>query len=126
MSDQMRNFATLRARMGFVADRTLYYATGGLAWANLKHHMDDVAHINSGLDNPTISGWKTGWTVGLGMEHALTDRISLKGEALYMNFGNVKYSVSDNLTPPDVYEFKNRSEAYVARVGLNFKLGEGR
>jgi outer membrane immunogenic protein len=126
MSDQLRNFATLRARMGFVHDRTLFYATGGLAWANLKHHMDDVQHINSGLNNPTISGWKTGWTVGLGMEHAFTDRISLKGEALYMNFGSVKYTLQDDLNPPDIYNFKNRSDVYTARIGLNFKLGEGR
>ena len=125
LSDSMRSFATLRARMGFVADHTLFYATGGLAWANLKHHLDDINHINSGLVNPTFSEWKTGWTVGAGMEHALTERVSLKGEVLYMNFGNLKYSLND-APAPDVYNFKNHSDAWTARVGVNFKLGEGR
>ena len=39
INDAMRDYATLRARMGFVADRTLFYATAGFAWANIRHEI---------------------------------------------------------------------------------------
>ncbi len=124
ITDGMRDFATLRGRMGFVADRTLFYATAGLAWANLHHRLDDMAHFDGGNTNPDISGWKAGWTVGGGFEHALTEMVSLKGEALYMDFGKRSYSFYDSATPvPDFYTFQTHNTAVTARVGLNIKLG---
>ena len=70
------------------------------------------------------SGWKQGWTLGAGFEHALTEVISLKGEALYMDFGKRSYSFNDSATPPDFYAFQTRTDVWSARVGLNFKLGD--
>ncbi len=123
LSDRMRNFGTLRARMGFVADHTLFYATGGLAWANLKHQLNDINHIDGGLTNPSFDGWKAGWTVGAGFERALTEVVSLKAEALYMDFGKRNYDMADSAVPPDPYSFRNHANVWNARVGLNFKLG---
>jgi outer membrane immunogenic protein len=125
ITDGIRDYATLRGRMGFVRDNTLFFATGGLAWANLTHRMDDMMHFDGGQQNPTFSGWKTGWTIGGGFEHALTQAVSLKAEALYMDFGKRDYQLIDNLgAGPDTYIFKSRSSASVARVGLNIKLGD--
>ena len=129
INDSMKNFATLRARMGFVADRTLFFATAGFAWADLKHEMLDNNHFDAGTDDQRFSGWKAGWTVGGGMEHALTQSISLKAEALYMDFGRQDYSRNDSanvaLLVPDVYNFSHHTSAVTARVGINFKLGGG-
>ena len=126
LNDRMRNFATLRGRMGFVADQTLFYATGGLAWANLKHQLNDINHIDAGLVNPVFDGWKAGWTVGAGLERALSEVVSIKAEALYMNFGKRSYDMFDSARPPDPYSFKNNTNAWNARIGVNFKLGEVR
>ncbi len=124
ITDGMKDFATLRGRLGYVAHSTLFYATGGLAWANLNHQLQDINHFDGGNQNPTFSGWKQGWTVGGGFEHALTEMISLKGEALYMDFGKRSYSFTDSAPPPgDFYAFQTRTNVTTARLGINFKLG---
>ncbi len=125
LSDSVRNYATLRGRLGFVANSTLFYATGGLAWANLKHIFNDQGHFGQQINPLEFSGWKQGWTVGGGFEHALTEMISIKGEALYMDFGKRNYNFVDDptLPVPDPYFFQTRSSVATARIGINFKLG---
>ena len=127
ISDHIKDYATLRGRMGFVADRTLFYATGGLAWANLRHELQDVGHFD-GLTspNPILNGWKGGWALGAGFEHALTEMISLKGEGMYMDFGKREYAFQDSAVPADPYAFRNHAGLWTARVGLNIKLGDFR
>ena len=129
--NKLGDYATLRARLGFVADRTLFYATGGLAWADLRHALNDsypnsLGNVHYGISGPApdFNNWKLGWTVGGGFETAVTERISLKGEALYMDFGSRKYGFNDVGTPPDPYTFSNHTNAVTARVGINFKLGD--
>ncbi len=125
ITDGIRNYMTLRTRMGFVADRTLFYATGGLAWAKTNHRLEDMDHFNGGslIPDPNFSSWKTGWTIGGGFETALTELVSLKAEALYMDFGKRSYSFPDTAVPPDVYAFRSNNSAVTARIGLNIKLG---
>ena len=51
--------------------------------------------------------------------------MSLKGEALYMDFGKQSYSFTDHAPPPgDFYAFEHRANVVTARVGLNIKLGD--
>jgi outer membrane immunogenic protein len=126
ITDSMGNYATLRARMGFVADRTLFYATGGLAWAKLSHSLLDFGHFGQQPNPFEVNGWKAGWAIGGGFEHALTQAVSLKGEALYMDFGRRDYGFIDDptLPVPDFYSFRTRQNAVTARIGINFKLGD--
>lgn len=125
ITDGIRNYVSLRTRMGFVADRTLFYATGGLAWAKTNHRLEDMAHFNGGVlvPDPDFSSWKAGWTIGGGFETALTELVSLKAEALYMDFGKRSYDFFDGAAPPDYYSFRSRNSAMTARIGLNIKLG---
>jgi outer membrane immunogenic protein len=89
-------FGTVRGRVGFVADRWLVYGTGGLAYGELN--------VNSAVNPATISllpGFqnvpfniggsqtKVGWTLGFGVENALTTNWSWKAEYLYMDLGSV-------------------------------------
>jgi outer membrane immunogenic protein len=123
LNEGLKDYATLRMRMGIVSRNTLWYATGGLAWGKTQHQLLDYAHYDNGISNPTFDSWRRGWTVGGGFEAALSEMVSLKGEALYMDFGKRTYTLSDSAVPPDVYIFTNRSTAATVRVGLNFKLG---
>ncbi|MGV1768217.1 outer membrane protein [Rhizobium rhizogenes] len=70
--------ASGRARVGYAFDRTLVFATGGVAAAVGK------------VDAPAI-GKKDdiliGWTAGAGVEHAITDNILVRGEYRYSDFG---------------------------------------
>ncbi len=71
--------ATARGRLGFAADRWLPYVTGGLAVGNIRAAVPDFA----GIDKTNA-----GWTVGGGLEFALSGNWTAKAEYLYVDLGN--------------------------------------
>jgi outer membrane immunogenic protein len=78
--------ATARARAGWAMDDTLFYVTGGGAWAQ--------GNINGILPFTTpsnLKGQEFGWTVGGGVEHAVTDRFRLRLEYLYTHMIDTDY-----------------------------------
>ena len=117
---QLNSFGTLRARVGFaIQPRTMIYATGGLAFANVQsaYSMDtDSDNCRSGF-----SGMKTGWAVGGGIEHALSNNLTVKVEGLYFSLGNKSGSVYYGDDGDCRASFKKNNGA-VARVGLNYKF----
>lgn len=119
--------ATARARVGWSISNMLIYATGGLALTDLRvqnFYTDDLA--GSGTENSSNTDLKAGWTVGGGLEMALDDHWSLRGEYLFVDFNNV--STTGNVTNPANSAFANPltvSEdlsAHLARAGLNFRF----
>lgn len=103
-------FGTVRARAGIAFDTTLPYITGGLAYGHVKGYIDEA---------PAYSGTGTsvGWTIGGGVEHALTDHFSVKAEYLYVDLGKIK-----------IENFGSFGQGYAdakfstARIGLNYKF----
>jgi outer membrane immunogenic protein len=85
--------ATLRARLGYAWDTMMLYATGGGAWAQLNGSNILLA---SGLPCPgcaSQSATLTGWSVGGGIEYALTQNWILGAEYLYAYVGkNLNYA----------------------------------
>jgi outer membrane immunogenic protein len=92
--------ATVRGRLGYAMDKTLVYATGGVAWLG---YSDDT--IFGELDD------SFGWVAGAGIEHKLTNRISLGLEALY-------YDVNTDVGSVDVDQ-----DLWTVQARLNFHLG---
>src|SRR5690606_3376964 len=80
--------ATLRGRVGVAYDRTLLYATGGLAWGKDLGFANNVLAIPPAVDRASGSSTRTGWVAGGGLEHAVTDNLSFKAEYLYMDLGD--------------------------------------
>lgn len=89
---------TARLRAGLSLDRVLVYATGGLAYGNAKSsttiarpfssnnvNFQDAQFNYGGLKDIT----KLGYTLGAGVEYALTDNWIIRGEYLYYNLGNI-------------------------------------
>lgn len=72
---------SLRLRAGFAMDRTLIYATGGLA----------VVHGKATVPGQSDSNTHVGWTVGGGVEHAFTDEWRGRVELRYSDFGSKTY-----------------------------------
>ncbi len=70
--------ASLRGRLGVALDRTLVYATGGVAFLGYDDVLADILD-----DDPAI-----GFVVGAGVEHKLTDNISVGVEGLYYDFSS--------------------------------------
>jgi outer membrane immunogenic protein len=78
--------AHVRGRLGYAIDRLLIYAAGGLAVADF-----DVK-ANNGLDD---GGHATGWSVGGGLEYAVTDNVLVRAEFLHDNYIDEKATVCD-------------------------------
>lgn len=126
----MNEFATIRARAGLALDRTLVYATAGLAFGHIKNTTQLGA--NGFSDLASEDKWKTGLAVGGGVEYALTQNWTLRGEYLLMQFQNSDANFNQvggrnsglpscsNVLPCRM----NYSESIqTARVGLNYKFG---
>jgi outer membrane immunogenic protein len=123
---------TVRARAGYAFDRTLVYATGGLAYGRSASNSfitsvgvdDDGPFV--GLWSGSKSGTKFGWTVGAGVEYAITDNLTVKAEYLYYDLGRTKYQMAGVSTDPDD-EFlgaivRRDNKGSIVRAGLNWKF----
>ncbi|HOV04543.1 MAG TPA: outer membrane beta-barrel protein, partial [Kaistiaceae bacterium] len=97
--------ATLRGRAGLAVDRYLVYGTGGLALA-------DVALAGYGTaDGANL----TGWTLGAGVEAAVTDNVVVRAEYLYTNFPEKWYNLGGTPAHADV-------DDHTLRLGVAWKF----
>lgn len=104
----LKYFGTGRVRAGYAIDKFLPYVTGGFAWANNK--IDDSDY---GSDSQTHFGW----TVGAGVEYAVTQNWSVKVEYLYSDFGSKTYTFPDSNSAYDV-----GLKSQTATVGVNYRF----
>lgn len=74
---------TIRARAGAAFDRILVYGTGGIAFAG-----NDMKKQGRGSEDQT----HIGWTLGAGVEGAITENIVARGEYLYAGYGKEDYN----------------------------------
>ena len=100
---------SLRARMGYAFDRTLVYVTGGLAIADLEYGVTDAT------GSATNTSTKTGYTVGAGVDFAVTDALFLRGEYRFTDYGSDALS-----TAAATYDFD--TETHIVKVGLGYKF----
>jgi outer membrane immunogenic protein len=123
LSEKLDWLATVRGRLGYlVTGSTLFYATAGLAvgGVSLKSNLDfTLTHYDtSGSDT------KTGYTVGGGVEHALTSSWSVKAEYLFYDLG--KTTLTANPSPPNP-PFQTSSsfeeKGNIVRAGINYHFG---
>jgi outer membrane immunogenic protein len=117
---------TARGRIGYAADKWLWYVTAGAAWTGVDINVSNPA-------NPAVPALtqfaierhnKTGWVVGFGTEYALLGGWSVKSEWLYANFGTIHafdftpgctLAVDCGARDVKLYEF-------VWRVGMNYRF----
>jgi outer membrane immunogenic protein len=86
---------TTRARLGYVVtpdNRLMIYATGGVAYGGGSANFDvfDATHGLALSGNPSSS--RVGWTIGGGVEYALTNNWTVRGEYLYADLGKTEFS----------------------------------
>ncbi|THD43508.1 MAG: porin family protein [Bradyrhizobium sp.] len=80
----LNDFGALRSRLGYAYNRALFYVDGGLAYGNLHSNVNGPALLGSPY---SFSGVATGYTLGAGVEYAVTNNWSVRAEYLYMDFG---------------------------------------
>lgn len=121
---------TARIRVGHaIADgRFVPYATGGLAYGQVKTSAGvDVRSSSEDLFNYSVSrtSTRTGWTAGVGADYAITDRISFRAEYLYVDLGtatllNNSFDFGDGSIAARI---GLKTTANIVRVGVNYRFG---
>lgn len=83
-SSRLRYFGALRSRIGYTFDRALIYIDGGLAYGGLSSNVNGPVLIGSPYN---FSGVAVGYTLGGGVEYALTNNWSIRTEYQFMDLG---------------------------------------
>ncbi|BCP52799.1 porin [Kaistia sp. 32K] len=116
-STKIDTFGTVRGRLGYAADRFLPYVTGGLAWARADLAFSNTITVdgqqlvhNAASNKQTY----TGWTIGAGVEYAVTNNITAKLDYLYADLGSRDF----DLGTPVQADLKVQT----VQVGLNYKF----
>lgn len=82
---------SVRLRAGYAANTTLFYATGGGVYANLKHAFGTSNTANAFSTRGNDDAW--GYAVGGGIEQKLGRNFSIGLEYLYNSVKDDKYTV---------------------------------
>lgn len=111
-------FGTARGRIGYSIGSTLFYATGGYAYGEIKTNLA----LSSG--NVEFRNSKGGWTAGAGIETPFTllgllgSNWTSKAEYLYVDLG----ATSNTVLIPTVGLATNttRVQEHIFRTGINY------
>ena len=114
-------------RLGTTAfDRLLFFVKGGGAFGDFDY---DIGNFIGFTDPPykTSSETKIGWLAGFGVEYAAWDKMTLKLETNYMDFGEDRVGFNSNPnTCIDCYNTPFQTDIsetmWVIRVGLNYRF----
>jgi outer membrane immunogenic protein len=117
------NIGTIRARMGYAMDDTLFYLTGGYAMAHANFE-GDVGPAAGPFIHMSDKKWHSGWVAGAGVEHAFADGLSGRIEYLYANFGKETYdfTTGDPLNPGGTVDM-GFNDVHTIRAGLTYNFG---
>jgi outer membrane immunogenic protein len=81
-------FGSVSAKAGFAVDRVLVYGTGGVAFAGIETSQDSIETFARTHTN-------VGWTLGAGVDYALTDQFVVGAQYRYYDFGSEHYDGTD-------------------------------
>ncbi len=113
-------FGTFRGRVGWAMDRWLPYFTGGLAYGGRKNSGAAVGAI-SGAYSATDTA--IGWTVGLGVDYAITPAWTARLEYLHVSLEG--YTANYALTGGTAIVGYGRLDNDIVRGALNYRFMTG-
>ncbi|MBX9709718.1 MAG: outer membrane beta-barrel protein [Xanthobacteraceae bacterium] len=118
---------TFRARLGYTFDRSLFYVTGGGAYANITYAQSTSFAGVPTVDNATSKSGQLGWTIGAGAEYAIDPHWSVKGEYLYVAFPSRNFTTNPvaPVGAPATVPFTHTVSAInanIAKLGVNYRF----
>jgi outer membrane immunogenic protein len=114
---RLSNLGTVRGRIGYAFDRTLIYATGGLAYGQVENNVTQLPPPNTPGKSFHSIGTKTGWAAGGGIEYAFANKWTVRCEGLYVDLGTSTVKANNSSCR---FAFKNTYT--IGRLGLNYKF----
>jgi len=104
--------ASVRGRLGFAYDQWMIYATGGVAFGHVTTPPLD-----------TLNGWRTGWTVGAGVERVVYGNWSTRLEYRYTDLGRASSTNSNPAVLVDIGAVDdNKLAIHAVRAGLSYRF----
>jgi outer membrane immunogenic protein len=146
INEQTLWFGTVRGRLGYLPTQNLLgYFTGGFAYGQIKHTGSYINESGTAFgvglgaecnaDATCFAGSSTstavGWTVGGGLEYAVSQRLSIKAEYLYVSLGST--SLTETALVPaigapagtplsSINANFDHTNFNVVRIGSNFRF----
>lgn len=99
---------SLRARFGVNYERILPYIAGGLALAGIQNEFSNLSPFDDSKTRTHV-----GYTIGAGVDYALTNNLILRAEYRYSNYGK-KTVLFDTI--------ENKLTTNNVRLGLAYKF----
>ena len=103
-------FGSVNAKAGYAMDQFLVYGIGGIALAGIETSQDAAPAF---ADTRT----KAGWTVGAGVDYAMSNNIVVGAQYRYYDFG------SEHFDAPDDFQDRNQNvdlNAFSLRFSYKF------
>ncbi len=110
---EIDGYATARARLGWANDRSLFYATGGVAYA-------EIAKKDLSLTFSTTRAKAVGWVAGVGYEHAIRDNWLARVEYQHVDLGKAETYLQSGIGG-----YSHRADGIrfdTVRVGVGYKF----
>ncbi len=121
VESRLNGLGTVRARLGYVNDNMLFYATGGFAYGTQDVTINSNSAGSSGTFVGSGSQQLTGWTLGAGIEYQLTKEFLLRAEYLYMDFGTTSiYTRTGSSLRSLSAQMSDQPRVNQFRVGLSY------
>lgn len=123
-SQSLDYLGTVRGRVGYTFDRSLFYATGGLAYGRIDNNVNMYGPAGQLQFTDSSTSTEIGYTVGGGMEYQLQNNWNVGANYLYYDLGddtakvNVVAGGGGGGTGYDS-EFEN--SGHVARLALTYR-----
>lgn len=122
-SVEAQSLFTLRLRGGFTSGAALLYVTGGLAVAQIEASRNFEVLANTDPVIGRTSSTELGWTVGAGLEYAVTEKWSFKTEYLFTQFDGIEVRANSQTFAGEFITSEVDLKAHILRVGLNYRFG---
>ena len=118
----IRNYGSVRGRLGITWPSDLFgpallYVTGGWAWGSYSTSYAPDGAAPFAVNSVSSSGW----TVGFGLDYALSENLIMRGEYRYTSLGTSSFSSP----AAGAFEAGNKVNINDIRYGLAWKFGGG-
>jgi outer membrane immunogenic protein len=117
---QVTSLGSATVRMGYGFDRFLPFIKGGLAWDTSR--FQEVAQF---INSSVVDDSRIGWTIGAGVEYAITHNLTVFAEYDFYDFGSKTENFVYVGVPPYDHSRSIRETNNVVKVGLNWKFDFG-
>jgi outer membrane immunogenic protein len=116
--------STITPRLGYAANNWLLYVKGGVAFGEIDTRIQDAVDFNARSET------RVGWTVGAGLEYAVTPNWIVGVEGNYYDFGSLNVNQESRLlatgAPAGVFSNHDVDVAAWSVLGrVSYKFGAG-